>query len=70
MSERPIEDYSLPILWKRIAELEADVHAQSLAKHQAYETIKCWETKYAELEAKLRKYVPQKTLVPPKEKPE
>jgi hypothetical protein len=22
MSERPIEDYSLPILWKRITELE------------------------------------------------
>jgi hypothetical protein len=39
---------------KRIVELGAELYVQSLAKHQAYETIQRWETKCAELEAQLK----------------
>jgi hypothetical protein len=38
---------------QRIAELEGDLYAQSLAKHQAFETVRAWEVKYAELEAEV-----------------
>jgi hypothetical protein len=56
MSERPIEDYSLPILWKRIDELEADKHS---LKEKLKLYIGGWpslEKRIAELEDELREY--------------
>ena len=42
-------------LLEQIEVLEADVYAQALAKHQALDTVRSWETKYEELEATIKR---------------
>lgn len=62
MSERPIEEYSLPYLWQRIAELERYESLVKASPNELHVRITELHKCIAELEELCEIYVPEKIL--------